>query len=205
MEEESEEEVQDDWISSGADYSPKAEYKQALNAMEAMKACREARATEMKQGFWNTKLDKQGNAINIWQPDQRKMFINSVIAFENLLSAECGADSMYKEFREGKEKNKGMNEMIDELFDKYAYNIFEYDLKTTGWKKTDNKIMPQIDEELLMPSLQSPSVLVNIKGGWNYKVNAYYDELVLLYDEIIKELRNVIFRLKDFKKKQVFG
>src|SRR3989304_3939376 len=104
--EESTNEVSEDdsgWISSGSDYSPKAEFKQALNAMDAMKFCREARATEMKQGFWNTKLDKQGNAIRVWQPDQRKIFVNSVIAFENLLSSECKADNTYQEFRYGKE------------------------------------------------------------------------------------------------------
>lgn len=200
--EEAEENIQDDWISSGADYSPKAEYKQAINAMEAMKSCREFRATEMKQGFWNTKLDKQGNAIRIWQPDQRKMFINSVIAFENLLSAECQADSIYNEFRYGE---KSIQKKIDELFNKYAYTIFEYDSKTTGWKKTDTKFIPQIDEELMMPSLQNSNVLSNVRGGWNYKINMYYEELVLLYDKILKELRNVIFRIKDFKKKQVFG
>ena len=201
---ETEEEQEDsqennDWINSGADYSPKAEFKQAVLAMEAVQACREARAKEMKQGFWNNKLDRQGNSVRTWMEDQRKVFINSVAALGNLLSAECLNDTLYE-----KSKEK-IDQTSKTVFEKYAYTIFEFDPKTGGWRKTQTKFIPQVEEELLVPSPHDPKVLMNIKGGWDFKVNAYYDELVPVYDELFKELRNVIFRLKDFKKKTVIG
>lgn len=202
------ENTSDDWISSGSDYSPKAEFKMAILAMEAVKACIVARATEMKQGFWNNRIDKQGNAIRVWMPDQRKIFINSVIALQNLLSAECHDDEIYNKFFNGDEKKEkvvSMKDKLDNVFKKYAYSMFEFDSTTGGWKRTNQMFMPQIDEELLVPSPQEPRVLINVKGGWDFKVNAYYDELLPLYDEIFKELRNVIFRIKDFKKKVSFG
>lgn len=187
------------WISSGSDYSHKAEYKQAILAMEAMKSCREARSKEMKPGFWNNKIDKNGNAIKIWNEDQRKVFINSVIAFEDLMSSELIADENFKE------KKEEIDTKIKTIFDKYSYPMYEFDSMTQGWKKTGNKIMPQPDEEILIPSPHNPQVLINIKGGWDFKINAYYDELVPVYDMLLKEIRNVIYRAKDFKKKTVIG
>jgi hypothetical protein len=204
MEIEADDEVKtDDWISAGADYSPKAEFKIAILAMEAVRNCCIARGKEMKQGFWNNKVDKNGNAVKIWIEDQRKVFINSVIALENLLSAECLADTSYNKFIKGEKDS--LNSKLKVLFEKYAYNIFEFDNTSGGWKKTNKTFMPQIDAELLVPSPHDARMLVNISGGWDYKVNAYYDELVPLYDELFKELRNVIFRIKDFKKKHVIG
>lgn len=176
-------------------YDPKSEFKKPLLAMEAVKSCREARAKEMTKGFWNMKLDKQGNAIRIWISDERKIFINSVIALEKLLSAECLKDKKYQEFK----KKIGIE--IKKIFEKFAYNIFEYEYQTGGWKKTDTKIIPQIEEELMMPSLLDPKVLSNIKGGWDFRVNAYWDELVPLYDQVFEELNKVIFRLNDFSQK----
>ena len=186
----------------GSIYSPKSEFKKSVLAMEAVRACREARAKEMKKGFWNTKLDKQGNAFKVWQEDERKVFINSVIAVEKLLSAECSEDEDYQKFRFGDEKEiEGIEKDIKTILDKYAYIVFDFDPDSGGWKKTDKKFMPQIEEELLVPSVQDPRVLVNVKGGWDFKVNAYYDELVPLYDKIFEELNKVIFRLNDFAEK----
>lgn len=198
-----EEQIDNGWISSGADYSPKAEFKTPILAMELVKKCNEARATEMKQGFWNEKSDKHGNAIRTWIEDQRKVYINSVIALHNFLAAECERDQTFKTFFS--DKNEGIQKELDSVEEIYSYNIFEYDNQTGMWKKSDRKIIPQIDEELLVPSPNDQRTLTNVKGAWNFKVNAYYDDLVLIYDEIFKELKKVIYRIKDFKKKSVMG
>lgn len=193
-----EEDVEDDLESI---YDPKSEFKRPVLASEAVRACRESRAREMKKGFWNTKLDKEGNAIRTWQEDQRRVFINSVIALENLLAAEADKDDIYKKFRFGEDGKTGIEEKIKKAFEKFAYSVFVYDSKTGGWKKTGDKFIPQIEEELLIPSPNDPKVLVNVKGGWDFKINAYYDELVSIYDEIFRELNKVIFRANDFGQK----
>jgi len=195
------EDYEPDDSEEGSIYSPKSDFKKSVLAMEAVRACREARAKEMKKGFWNTKLDKQGNAFKTWQEDERKIFINSVIALEKLLSAECSEDETYKEFKNGEGEKDGIEKSIKAVFDKYAYHVFDFDSDSGGWKKTDQNFMPQIEEELLVPSVQDPRVLVGAKGGWDFKINAYYDELVPLYDKIFEELNKVIFRLNDFAEK----
>ncbi|MEX0596861.1 MAG: hypothetical protein WD512_10210, partial [Candidatus Paceibacterota bacterium] len=129
---EEQEERDDDWISSGADYSQKAEFKTALLAMELVKKCNEARATEMKQGFWNNKIDKQGNAVRIWVEDQRKVYINTVIALDNFLHSECLNDKAYQSFVIGDDKESGINKELNELKEKYAYTIFEFDNRSNG-------------------------------------------------------------------------
>lgn len=175
-------------------YSPKSEFKKALLAMEAVRKCIESRGNEMKQGFWNTKIDKMGNPIKTWIEDQRKVYINSVIALESFLSAECLNDEKYQDFI------KEIKEEIKNVFDKYNYTIYEM-TSDYNWKKTDKKIMPQIDEEVLVVVPGNQKTLTNVKGAWNAKVNAYYDELILLYDNVFKELNKVIFRLNDFAEK----
>jgi len=175
-------------------YNPKSEYKKPVLVMEAVKACREARAKEMNKGFWNNKLDRNGNAIKIWVEDERKIFINSVIALECLLAPEIKKKEL-EFYRLEREK---IQKKIDELFDKYSYSFYEFDPKKQGFMKTNNRIIPQIDEEVLVVNPHSPSGLTNVKGGWNNKVHAYYDSLIPLYDEIFKNINILINNLNDF-------
>lgn len=176
-------------------YDSKSEFKKPILAMEAVRACREARAKEMTKGFWNTKLDRLGNAVKFWVNDERKIYINSVIALQKFLSAECETDEKYKEAIEE------LQPKIKEVFEKYAYVDYDYDSKTGGWKKSQRRFIPQVDEELLVSSVQNPSLIVNVGGGWNSKINAYYDELVPIYDQIFEELNKLIYRLNDFGQK----
>lgn len=176
-------------------YDSKSPYQKPLLAMEAVRACREARGTEMKQGFWNMKLDRQNNAVKTWMEDQRKVFINRVVALRNLLAPECLADEKFTT------TNKNLMEKEKGLFETYAYTEYDFDEKTGGWRKTNIKFIPQIDEEVLMPTVQSKNVLTNVQGGWNRKINAYYDNLIPVYDELFEELNKVIARLNDFAQK----
>jgi len=107
-------------------YDPKSPFQKPLLVQEAMRACREARGQEMTKGFWNNKLDKNGNAIRTWIEDQRKIFINRVIALKILLTAECEADEKYKD------NMKEVDNKIQSLFNKYAYTEFEFDDASGG-------------------------------------------------------------------------
>jgi hypothetical protein len=192
-------EIVEEGISDGSEYSPKAEFKKPLLVMEAVQFARSSRAKEMIKGFWNNKVDKHGNAIRIWMPDERKMFINSVVALETLLAPEISRDETYKKAVDV------INKSIDAVYKKYAYTSYEYDSKQNGFVKTDVHYMPQLDEELMVRSPQNPLMLINIRGAWDGKVNAYYDELVPLYDGIFREVCNLIDRLNDFKRVMRFG
>jgi len=182
----------------GSTYDPKSVYQKPLLVQEAVRACREARGKEMIKGFWNTKLDKLGNAISTWHEDERKIYINNVIALYSLLTPECREDEKFRK------RYKFLKRKIKEIKEKYAYHEFEYEPKTTGWKRSEHSYIPQIDEELMIPSPLNPKLLVNIKGGWNNKINAYYDSLVPYYDSLFRELNMVINRIQDFSQKVTY-
>ena len=46
--------------------------------MEAIRAVLINGAKDLHKGFWNTKIDKQGNAIRTYEEDTRKIFLGSV-------------------------------------------------------------------------------------------------------------------------------
>ena len=46
--------------------------------MKAMQKCLDLGSVEMVEGYWDTKLDKNGNAAKTYHPDTRRAFIESV-------------------------------------------------------------------------------------------------------------------------------
>lgn len=170
------------------DYNIKGDYKHPILVMDGVKDAREKRAKEMNKGYYNFKFDKEGNAVKVWIPDERKEFIGAVRALQIIMSAELENDPKYKDFIEVIEKD------ISELYDKFSYESYTFDNVSNGWKKTGVKYMPQQDEDVLICNPSNPRFLVDAKGGWNGKMNAYYDKLVFIYDKIFSELCKVICR-----------
>ena len=69
------------------EYTPRKDeaYSHPSLVMSALRKAIENRAKEMRDGYWNTKFDKFGNAHKIWIPDSRQEFIESV---ESLMMVE---------------------------------------------------------------------------------------------------------------------
>jgi len=74
--------VEDDYeiLEPTSDFSSKGEevFSQPSIVMMSFRKIVEAGSKEMKEGYWNTKFDRTGNAHRVWIPDSRKEFIECV-------------------------------------------------------------------------------------------------------------------------------
>jgi hypothetical protein len=190
------EEEQEEVISEGAEYSPKSEFSKPRVVEKAVIICLEARGKEMKSGYNNTKIDKNGDPQTVYIPDTRKIFIGTVEALRGLLAPEIKEHSNVK-----KEINE-LLEYVEKAFEKYCYtkmaNVKNGEGRLT-WEKTKSKVMPEIDAEVIIPNPQFPNRAMIVKKGWNLKINAYWDEVADIYHEIFSELNCLAHALNYFK------
>jgi len=177
--------------------SGKVEFSKPLLVMLALKDCREKRAVEMKEGYFNETLDKDKKRVRTWIPDSRKIFIGSITSLKILLSPEIKQDKDFKETYEKLKKQK------NKVFEKHSYTkkVLNSEGKVI---ETNEKYIPPIDESVI---LQDPKTKKNIlqRGGWNKHTNDYFNDLIPIYDRLFEELNNLIHRMGYYKKKQRFG
>lgn len=200
------EDEDDDIIDESPEYSPKSDFSKARVTVEAVQRIMELRAKEMKAGYWNLEV-KNGFPIKQWIPDTRKAFISAVNALRSLLAPEIARDSKFQLIEDNLQKE------MEELYDTYVYEerklIMKEDNKTIGgipvWIKTGISYMPEIGATVTVTNDSQPHIAETSLGGWDPKTNAYYDQLVLVYDEYFAELNFVIDRLNYFTQKIVYG
>lgn len=196
----------DEIIDESPEYSPKSEFSKAKQVDAAVSKVIEARAKEMKSGYWNLEI-KNGFPIKQWIPDSRKAFVSSVIALRSLLSPEIMRDEKFKDVE------KKLDEEKSNLFEQYCYKEkkieVKYDGKTMGgvpvYVDAGIKIMPEIGATVILQNQLQNRIAQPIPGGWDDKVNAYWDALVYVYDKMFSELNHVIDRLNYFKQSINYG
>lgn len=186
---------EDEIISEAAEYSPKSEFSKPKIVYTAMEKCITDRGKEMKAGYYNTKLTKEGAPIRQWVEDTRQVFIGSVIAVKTCLSPEIKLNEPYKKLIEEYEKKK------EELKKKYIYK--ERVQKNEGgivmWVETNNNFIPEIDAKVIMKDVYNPSTAIEVIGGWNNHTNSYWNDSVEIYDKILATLNDLINKLNYFK------
>lgn len=199
--EENEEEKGDEYESDIAEYSLKSDFSKAKVVEEATKKCIDARGKEMKAGYYNTKLTKDGQPIRTWVEDSRQIYIGTVIALRNLLSPEI------KNNENCKTSLKKLDEDKKKIFDNYCYTEKIQEKNKKGrmiWKDNSRKMIPEIDDVVVVKNPGNPSMGLRGKGHWNLYVNAYWNDLVDVYDKIFATLNNLIDSLNYFKHKTSF-
>lgn len=195
MEEKKKDIVED--LFEGAEYSSKSEFNKPKLVEEAVRNCIEARSKEMKSGYNNYKLDKEGNPIaKVWIPDTRKVFDSHVTALRNLLSPEIEKDSTFKE------KDKEIVEKKKELFERYCYKKREFTNKDNkpGWTLTGEKEIPEKDARTIHQDVIKNTAEM-VEGTWNSKVFTYWNLITNINDELFSELNKLVDRLNYFKSK----
>ena len=196
----------DEIIEESPEYSPKSDFSKAKQVDAAVTKVIELRAKEMKAGYWNLEI-KHGFPIKQWIPDSRKAFISAINALRGLLAPELGRDVKYLE------KQLELTKRMNKLHETFAYTekqlIMREDNKTMGgvpiWKSTGVTYMPEIGATVTVQNDLQPQMANQIAGGWDDKVNAYWDSLVLIYDQLFAEMNHVIDRLNYFKQKITYG
>jgi hypothetical protein len=189
----------DDVIQEMPEYSPKSEFSKAEVVEQAIIKCADSRAQEMKAGYFNTIIDKNGLINKQWIPDSRDKFISSVKALMSLLHPEIIRDKEYQNKSDEIETEENM------LRDTYSYEERKIETDDKGraiYKKTGKKYIPIIDEVVVIEKVDQRTGKVvgePMRGGWNEVINQYKDELVLIYDKYFAELNQLIDRLNYFK------
>lgn len=187
----------DEEISEGAEYSPKSEFSKPKLCEEAVRKCIEVRSKEMKKGFWNTKLTKEGLPIKTWVEDTRQIFIGSVVALKSILSPEINLDKNCKKDMGDFEKN------LKQAREDYSYEeqIIEMEGSNSIWKKSGKKYIPEIGAKVIIKDITRKNFAVQVIGGWDSKVNIYWDVIFQEYDKIFPRLNELINKLNYFKQK----
>lgn len=194
-EEDSEEEEEDEIISEAAEYSPKSEFSKPKIIYDAMERCLVARAKEMKAGYYNTKLTKEGIPIKQWVEDTRQIFIGSVIAAQTCLNPEIKQEEAFKKRIDKYEKDK------ETIKKKYIYKerIQKNNKGRVMWVMTGTEFIPDIDAKVIVQDVFDQRKAIEIIGGWNNYTNSYWNELVEVYDKILATLNDLINNLNYFK------
>ena len=202
----------DEIIAEGAEYSPKSEFNKPKIVDDAVRKCIEARGKEMKEGFWNVLISKNGDPIRTWIADTRLVYIGTVISLKLILTPEIIRSR--NKYKDNKLVKTGVKEKIDEfekeierVFEKYCYrerkrvNISKVNEEPNfKWLlvKDGNSYIPQIDEDILTEDFVKKKTLP-IKGAWNSKVNSYWWDMIKIYDKIFAELNCLVNDLNYFK------
>lgn len=180
----------------GVGFSSKTGLSKEELIMEAWRDVRNKRAQEMKRGYFNTKFDKYGNAQRIWIPDAREQYINSVLAFDLLLTADWDEDYI--------EKRKTILSEMGTAFKKWGWKLFDF--KKVKIEDTYNgfKYLKKYNGKIVMPEQDSKVYDINSEGksiyiDWNPNLHNYSQELVLIYDKLTGEITKLLQRLKYFK------
>ncbi len=181
--------------SDNAEYSAKSDFSKAKIIYEAMQKCILARGKEMKAGYYNHKISNDGSIMKIWVEDSRQVFIGSVEVLRGLLSPEIKNEEEYnstiKTYYEHKSNIKNIYIYKERMPENFGGKVL---LKETG-----RKFIPEIGLSVIVPDLRNPSIGKEVRGGWDNNVNAYWDELVILYDYIFAILNDLINHLNYFK------
>lgn len=197
----------DDIIDEGAEYSPKSDFNKAKQVDDAVRRCIEARGHEMIAGFWNTKLARDGQPIREWKADSRKVFIGTIEALRALLNPEVRRDEKFKKIeKQILEKKAG-------LYKIYKYDEWALTTKDKGeglgtvaiFKKTSRSYMPDIGATVNIRENIYSTQVMTIKGGWDENVNAYWDNLLILYDKMFASLMDLCDRNNYFKQALTYG
>ncbi len=146
--------------------------------MSAMRKVIENGSKEMKEGYWNTKFDRLGNAHKVWIPDSRNEFIESVLSLKIILEREFDTEIIEK-----------IRKIEEELKEKY------------------DDLLIKDKEEWLRTNFNIKNNLFN-KGYYHREgylskcfpyFSEYIEEKIMVYRKITSELLKLIKRNGDFQ------
>lgn len=199
-----------DEVSESAEYSPKSDFSKAQIVYAQVERCCSLRSEEMRSGYTTHVIDKMGNTKLVHVTDTRKKFIGSVDALKNLLMPEI------KRLREKKRKEKKEEGYIEE-FDNAKEEIkklYVYKETKVSYEGGENKLVftgrdyiPETGEILISgfkPIKKGIMGIDKVEGLWDSKVNAYYNDLLELYDILFADLNCLINDLNYFKQSMNF-
>ncbi len=158
----------------------------------------------MRAGYSTHLIDKMGNVKLVHIPDARKKFIGAVDALMNLLSPEIKRIRDKKSKKEEEGYVREFHDCKKEIFDKYTYEEKKIIIEDGRYKlvPTGREYIPDVGDIVvagMKPVGKGTMGEDRVEGYWNSKVNAYYNELLELYDILFADLSCLIDELNYFK------
>lgn len=77
-------------------YTKEDSFSHPALAQKAYYNCIAAGSVEMIKGFWETKMDRQGNQMRSYHPDTRQVYISCVETLKNILISDLDDDARKK-------------------------------------------------------------------------------------------------------------
>jgi len=182
---------------NNAEYSSKSDYSKAEVVRTQVLICDKNRSQEMREGYFN--YDKLGNRISI--PDARQEWVSSVKALFMLLTPEVRRHKFTERVK------KFLNEEKEAI---ETFGVFPiiFDGKKRIVNDKLKKIIPRLDQsfptEVAITNKQGSIIKVSIKqeiGKYNDNFHCYWETMVTIYDELYKELNNLMDVCNYFKQK----
>lgn len=159
------------------DFSKEVSFSHPMLVMSAYSTAIRAGAVEMIKGFWEQRIDKQGNTINVHHPDTREVYINAVETLKNVMVAD-------------------FDDEADEKMDKIYMSIYQM---------KQDAIQQEMKWFASLP-FQAKQKVSHMDGYLNENYVFYsnmMEDKVELYRKIFEQLELLIKRLKYFKKEPV--
>ena len=159
-------------------YNKEEVYSHSSLVMAALKDCKDKRSKEMRDGYWNTKFDKLGNAHRVWVPDSRLEFIESVESLMMIQERDFD-DEAEKEINKIKEEAKELS-------------LNYYRMEEQEWARMphDRKLHLLKKGSYFRPGLLSEDLPYRFE---------FIREKVPYYTKIVSEIQKLIKRMGDYK------
>ena len=176
-----------------SEYSPKSQFSKPALIYKAFEKCIESRAKEMRKGYYNTTVTKDGLPIRSWVEDTRKVYCSAVHALRLSLAPEL------KEDNEFNEDDYRFND-ITSNHSYHIYEVYSQDNKNK-YRKTDKHFMPEVDAIVQVRTIlpDGNETLVPTPGYWNKYIDSYWNHTLMECDKLYNDLMEVIHRLGYFK------
>jgi hypothetical protein len=181
-----------------SEYSRKSEFSKAAIVSAHVTNILTLRSEDMRPGYTTWLPDKSGNIKPVVIPDVRKKYVGAVESLLNFLTPELEVQKTnIKNDYEAEKKN---------IFNRFAYkervgkkwnqakNVYEWDLSGEVY-------VPQKGTVVLVAEKDFPNSVEFFEqaGGWDVKIDAYWDFMVELADELFCEINNILHKLEYFK------
>lgn len=182
-------------IGESTSYSQKSGMDKGKIVHDHITKCLNLMAEDLSLPGYTTWIeDKSGNCKPQNIPDYRKKYIGAVKGLKLVLSPEILKDERTKKAVEKFEKDLKL------VFDKYAYRerlykkyVWDNKEHTSGhgvWVLGNNIFMPELGAILPADNPKNPNGddYIMEPNVWDAKHNAYYQELINIYDTLFGEL-----------------
>lgn len=150
------------------------QFNHQLLVMNAMRKCLDSGSVELREGWWEEKVDKMGNIHKTWHEDTRRVFVESV---KTLI--------MFMETDYDDEAKKIIPELIKKIGERKEYWLSQ---EWEWWQSLSVFQKNQLSKE-------GKAV---VKGFFNRRLdfdNYFFEDETNLYRQICSELNKLTYRL----------